>query len=656
MIQTASYPSLAYATVKRTPESENERVHLTLDNIEATSELLRNVSISPKQLAAKDLVIKKGDRLLVALYKEKLQSDELNEPAEKHNKHRLNAILLSDDIVTDIPAQISGRMSLGINPRFEPHHPNITQEFRISASPTTRVIERGEHCRAEIPFDFDPLNPMVNLDIEQDIDKRTGKPVTEILAKKHGFKPEHDDATLQTAKTIARTKRINKSSRIDLTDLNFLAIDPVGARDRDDALYVAKISGGWRSITAIADVAYYVRYDSDVDKAAFERGTTLYLRDGQMPYHMLPRRLVDKLSLNQDVERPVLYCEKIYDDNGNKLSCEFNWGVIKVKHAMTYEKYYDLTYQNSPITKDLHEFFELQKSKKTYTLDLKDEFEGVSSFSGDSKSPVEWLMIDTNQEAAFKALTTQTPYLYRNNGPTADIRAYKKLRKKLQKLGLELPHNPRNCSIEELKDAIKAADSFGIKVHANELIQNKLFDRAVYSTKNLGHFATGLQYYSHFTSPIRRYPDIINHRAMHSIIGTKYGFQDEEIKRLDQRAEHLTHKNRATKHFEKDLKNFHAIADLERLSGKFLRANLLYVNKNSAEIILPSEHGLHLSLNAKELAALNCKINTQENQLIFMNDQNAVQYRAHRDTKLRARIADVDTSKGTWHIDALDPA
>ena len=431
-------------------EEEDRRIHLKLigdDNSAPKSTL----SISQKQFRDRGLAPLAGQKIIIHV------------PSD--NK----ALLVAAQTAPNQPIRVTGRLYNKFGrTAFQPNNKGIKEDFMILSMPIKR-IEHGDHCVAEIPDNFDPNDPQVMLSENQAEDFATGEDIITALVKKHGFKPEHDKKTLKYASKIT-THNIDFSGRADIRHENLIAIDPPGARDRDDAIMVEKTDYGWRSIVAIADVAAVVHYNTILDRAAYERGTTTYPPNAD-PYHMLPRHIVDQCSLNEGMERPVIYLEKTYDHEGNSLTRKFNLGVAQVKMAMTYDDYYKKAFANDPSVTDLHNFFKLQKHRKTYNMDIAQEFEGIAHFSGVSTSPVEWLMIDANQEAADFTSKHGIESIYRNNGPVVDGEAYKKLRKKLKKINITLPQNPRNCGFKTLQNAITEAANRGLEIRANNLVQ-----------------------------------------------------------------------------------------------------------------------------------------------------------------------------------------
>jgi len=339
-----------------------------------------------------------------------------------------------------------------------------------------------------------------------------------------------------------------KLPRKDLRDLPLVTIDGEDARDFDDAVYCQpKKSGGWRLWVAIADVSYYVRHGSALDDEAISRGNSVYFPSQVIP--MLPEKLSNGLcSLNPDVDRLCMVCEMTVSAAGKLSGSKYYPAVMRSHARFTYSKVaaildakedesenkegQALRNEYSKLVPDLENLkdmylalsdarnkrgaiaFETQESLFLFNDDKKIE-SVVPLIRNDAHKIIEECMILANVATAKFIEKHNKPGLYRvHDKPSED--KYNNFVSYLSELGITLPSReepePRDyCDI--LAKIINRPDQ--------DLIQTMLLRsmrQAVYQSDNLGHFGLALQSYSHFTSPIRRYPDLVVHRVIKNIL------------------------------------------------------------------------------------------------------------------------------------------
>lgn len=335
-----------------------------------------------------------------------------------------------------------------------------------------------------------------------------------------------------------------KQGRVDLRDLPLVTIDGEDARDFDDAVYCErKKSGGWRLWVAIADVSHYVRPDSALDTEATKRGNSVYFPSQVIP--MLPEVLSNGLcSLNPQVDRLCMVCEMTISDAGN-LSGYRHYEAVMSSHArLTYTKVSkmldgdeDLRERYAPLVPHLEELYVMYKALKA-SRDKRGaiEFETIETkfiFNADRKIDriepaerndahkiIEECMIMANVASARFVEKMKEPALYRVH----DIPGEERLtgfRDFLGELGLNLSggFEPSPRDYADLAHAIHNRPD-------KELIQTMLLrsmKQALYQADNGGHFGLALKQYAHFTSPIRRYPDLTLHRALKYLIAKQEG-------------------------------------------------------------------------------------------------------------------------------------
>ncbi|MHA2851075.1 ribonuclease R [Vibrio harveyi] len=335
-----------------------------------------------------------------------------------------------------------------------------------------------------------------------------------------------------------------KEGRVDLRDLPLVTIDGEDARDFDDAVYCEKKkSGGWRLWVAIADVSYYVRTDSALDKEAINRGNSVYFPSQVVP--MLPEVLSNGLcSLNPQVDRLCMVCEMTISDTG-KLSGYKHYEAVMNSHArLTYNKVGAILEGDEelrmryhavvPHLEELHAMYKVLKEARDNRGAI--EFETVEAkfiFNADRKiesiEPVirndahkiiEECMILANIASASYVEKAKEPALYRVHESPGELRL-QGFRDFLSELGLDLKGG-LEPSPTDYADLVKQIAERQDK----ELIQTMLLrsmKQAVYNADNAGHFGLALKRYAHFTSPIRRYPDLLLHRAIKYLIAREEG-------------------------------------------------------------------------------------------------------------------------------------
>ena len=324
--------------------------------------------------------------------------------------------------------------------------------------------------------------------------------------------------------------------RLDLRDLPLVTIDGSDARDFDDAVYAEKLdSGNWRLWVAIADVSYYVKPEDDLDQDAQERATSVYFPSQVIP--MLPEALSNGLcSLNPEVDRLCMACEMIINQDGEIESYQFHQAVMNSKARLIYEQVASILQDSDtalreqfahvlPGLETMYELFHIMLKARdkrgaidfemTETQFLFDENRKIASIEprkrNDAHRLIEEFMIAANVAAAKYLLSSKLPVLYRVH-EVPSIEKLSALREFLGELGLFLgggdePEPGHYASL--LKTVSKRPDG-----HLLQTVMLRSMKQAVYSPDNVGHFGLGLEAYAHFTSPIRRYPDLLVHRAI----------------------------------------------------------------------------------------------------------------------------------------------
>ena len=331
----------------------------------------------------------------------------------------------------------------------------------------------------------------------------------------------------------------NEKGRVDIRDLPLVTIDGEDARDFDDAVYVEPNDKGWRLLVAIADVSHYVELDTALDKEAHERGTSVYFPERVIP--MLPEVLSNGLcSLNPEVDRLCMVCDMQLDKKGKVESFNFYEGVMQSHCRFTYTKVAEIIENESselrteykdfvPQLLDMHTLFKvlLKRRKKRGAIDF-DTTETRIVFGEDRKIEkiiplvrndahklIEEFMILANVSAAKFLLKHEMPALYRVHGSPKETKI-EGLKEFLAEVGLTLGggEKPGPGDYAELLASIQDRPD----MHLIQTVLLRSLQQAVYTPDNNGHFGLAHDAYAHFTSPIRRYPDLLVHRGIRHIV------------------------------------------------------------------------------------------------------------------------------------------
>ena len=399
----------------------------------------------------------------------------------------------------------------------------------------------------------------------------------------------------EAVKEAVKAKPTSLGAREDLRHLPLVTIDPSDARDHDDAIAALpdtdpKNQGGWVIWVAIADVAHYVRPGSELDREARKRGNSTYFPDRVVP--MLPEELSgDLCSLHEGVDRPCVAVEIRVDADGVKLSHRFTRGLMRSPASLSYEQAQagaegNPDEQTAPLMDSVIQplwnawaaVHEERNRRRPLNLDLperkivlSDEGEVLSvNFRDrfDAHKVVEDFMILANVCAAETLEAKQRRFLYRvHEEPSVEKIAA--LRDMAASMGLSLAKGQvlKTAHINKLLGEAAGTDH----AEAVNISVLRSMPQAYYSPDNLGHFGLALQRYGHFTSPIRRYADLIVHRAL--IAAHKWGddgLSPEDESMLDETAEHISQAERRSMMAERDTTDRYLSAYLkDRIGNEF---------------------------------------------------------------------------------------
>ncbi len=369
----------------------------------------------------------------------------------------------------------------------------------------------------------------------------------EIAVRKYGVPHQFSDAAMAQARALPdKVRAADKKNRIDLTDVPLVTIDGEDARDFDDAVYCepAKVGRGkgWRLLVAIADVSHYVETGSAIDVDAYDRATSVYFPRRVIP--MLPEKLSNGLcSLNPDVDRLCMVCDMLINAKGEIHAYQFFPAVMHSHARFTYTEVAAIL-QNTrgpeaqnrkplvPYLLNLHDVYRALLSARnargavdfetTETQIVCDESGRIEKIvprtRNDAHKLIEEAMLAANVCSAEFIAQGKQPGLFRvHEGPTPEKQ--ETLRNYLKAMGVPhtLSENPSPGEFQHIANATKDRPE-AQQIHTMLL---RSMQQAIYTPSNSGHFGLAFEAYTHFTSPIRRYPDLLVHRVIKSILAGK---------------------------------------------------------------------------------------------------------------------------------------
>lgn len=396
------------------------------------------------------------------------------------------------------------------------------------------------------------------------------------IIKQNDLPLEFPEEVIEASKKVPKTiKKEELAGRRDLRDRKIVTIDGEDAKDLDDAVYVQQLSKDEFLLGVyIADVSYYVSENSILDKEARQRGTSVYLVDRVLP--MLPERLSNGIcSLNAGEDRLAMSCEMKINRKGKILDYEIFPSVIHVRHRLSYNivreilagdealcgKYsdiLDMVKLMDELRGILHDKrvkrgaidFDLPEQKVILDEKLK-PVEIVNRIHGNSESIIEEFMLSANETVAQHMFKQKWPFVYRVHDIPAEDKM-QELAKLLANFNVKFKASEETKPLEVQK-AVKAMAGRPEERLVNTVALRSM-KQAVYQTENIGHFGLAAQYYTHFTSPIRRYPDLIVHRLLRAWMKNPVlqGSDSEKLMdNLDVIAEHSSLRERAAAEAER---------------------------------------------------------------------------------------------------------
>ncbi|WP_282601986.1 ribonuclease R [Paracoccus sp. PARArs4] len=435
-------------------------------------------------------------------------------------------------------------------------------------------------------------------------DASAPRAVSLIAIHQHGIPDEFPDAVLREAEAA---KPAPEKNREDLRDLPLVTIDPSDARDHDDAVAAhIEEDGGATIWVAIADVAHYVTPGSALDREAWKRGNSTYFPDRVVP--MLPEALsADLCSLHEGVDRAVIAVRMRLDAQGNKISHRFHRGIMNSRASLAYEQAQagadgnpdeqteplmdnvirplwhaygllrDARNRRQPLELDLPERrIELTPEGRVKSVNFRDRL--------DAHKLIEEFMVLANVAAAEELTQRGRPLLFRVHEEPS-LEKMDALREVAQASGFNLAKGQvlQTSHLNRLLGQAEGTD-FDELINISTL---RSMTQAYYHPENYGHFGLALKSYAHFTSPIRRYADLVVHRALISGHGWgKDGLDPDQIERLDETAKHISETERRSMTAERDTTDRYLAAYLADRVGAEMTGRISGIQKFGAFVKL----------------------------------------------------------------------
>ena len=428
------------------------------------------------------------------------------------------------------------------------------------------------------------------------------------------FKPNFPDNVMAEVDNIPNCVMENEiDGRIDLRDKKVFTIDGADTKDIDDAIFCYMNDDNTYTLgVCIADVSHYVKSGSDIDVEAYERGTSVYLVDRVLP--MLPHKLSNGIcSLNPEVDRLALSCIMKIDRKGNVVKYNICDSIIRSRKKMTYDAVNSIL-EDGIIPNGYEEFVDDLKIMNDLSNILRKKMVSRGYIDFDTKEAkilvddkchpyeiklreqrtgeklIENFMIVANE-------TVASSIFYRNDGLPGIYRVHDRPNEaKLQKFmdflsthGYSVTGKKKGkISVKDLRNIIDQIDDERVKPILNELLVRAMA-KAVYSEDNIGHFGLGSKCYSHFTSPIRRYPDLILHRLV-KLYNSEYNYDLIEYfkKELPVMCEHTSKRERDADSCERDVDKMKMAEYMEDHIGEIFEGVISGVQEFGIFVELPN--------------------------------------------------------------------
>ena len=462
------------------------------------------------------------------------------------------------------------------------------------------------------------------------------KNMIEALIYREGLSQEFSNEAMQQTKEVIKEK-IDYSNRKDLTKLPIITIDGADAKDLDDAVYVEKLeNGNYKLIVAIADVSHYVKKDTVLDLEARHRGNSVYLVDRVLP--MFPKEISNGIcSLNEKEEKLTFSCEMEIDLKGDVVNYEVYKSVIKSVHRMTYKDVNaildgdkDLINEYSDIYEMLNKMLELSKilRAKKFTrgsidfelpelkVVLDEDNNKVEKVllrdRGEGEKIIEDFMIAANETVAERIYWLELASIYRTH-EKPDREKIVGLNEILAKFGYKIP-NFDNLHPKQFQEIIERSKDKETSMLVHKTILRAL-KQARYTVEDIGHFGLSSSHYTHFTSPIRRYADLMVHRVLFSSIDNS--IKQLKLADLDEIAQHISKTERVAMKVEDESVRIKLVEYMQKRVGETF--NVMVTGFAQKKVFFETDE--HIECSWDVTTAINYYVFNEENYC--MEDTNS---------------------------------
>ncbi|WP_336008709.1 ribonuclease R [Fusobacterium polymorphum] len=462
------------------------------------------------------------------------------------------------------------------------------------------------------------------------------KNMIEALIYREGLSEEFSNEAMQQTKEVIKEK-IDYSNRKDLTKLPIITIDGADAKDLDDAVYVEKLeNGNYKLIVAIADVSHYVKKDTVLDLEARHRGNSVYLVDRVLP--MFPKEISNGIcSLNEKEEKLTFSCEMEIDLKGDVVNYEVYKSVIKSVHRMTYKDVNaildgdkDLINEYSDIYEMLKQMLELSKilRAKKFTrgsidfelpelkVILDEDNNKVEKVllrdRGEGEKIIEDFMIAANETVAERIYWLELASIYRTH-EKPDREKIVVLNEILAKFGYKIP-NFDNLHPKQFQEIIERSKDKETSMLVHKTILRAL-KQARYTVEDIGHFGLSSSHYTHFTSPIRRYADLMVHRVLFSSIDNSV--KQLKLADLDEIAQHISKTERVAMKVEDESVRIKLVEYMQKRVGETF--NVMVTGFAQKKVFFETDE--HIECSWDVTTAINYYVFNEENYC--MEDTNS---------------------------------
>ena len=462
------------------------------------------------------------------------------------------------------------------------------------------------------------------------------KNMIEALIYREGLSEEFSNEAMQQTKEVIKEK-IDYSNRKDLTKLPIITIDGADAKDLDDAVYVEKLeNGNYKLIVAIADVSHYVKKDTVLDLEARHRGNSVYLVDRVLP--MFPKEISNGIcSLNEKEEKLTFSCEMEIDLKGDVVNYEVYKSVIKSVHRMTYKDVNaildgdkDLINEYSDIYEMLKQMLELSKilRAKKFTrgsidfelpelkVVLDEDNNKVEKVllrdRGEGEKIIEDFMIAANETVAERIYWLELASIYRTH-EKPDREKIVILNEILAKFGYKIP-NFDNLHPKQFQEIIERSKDKETSMLVHKTILRAL-KQARYTVEDIGHFGLSSSHYTHFTSPIRRYADLMVHRVLFSSIDNSV--KQLKLADLDEIAQHISKTERVAMKAEDESVRIKLVEYMQKRVGETF--NVMVTGFAQKKVFFETDE--HIECSWDVTTAINYYVFNEENYC--MEDTNS---------------------------------